>query len=264
MDFLSVFITSVGLFAAGFYIGRRSQAPALSTLANTAERKASSANEANDRYLEVLRRELANIVAGDPNKMIKLYRKAKAQEREMSGANKSRVQAELAALTHKYPAYEDFDKIATKHFVPYGAETRGEAEDELQENYLDISKFLSLTRRQDGTERPVFPDDDDKILQRCMQELKDRKFRKSLEDAIEKHHVARQVAEECGSQTRNYEDRYIGVFRLQSYADVRYGIHLKQTNEYGVYSFFVHDDGKISTNYSRSDPSFGNEKALYL
>jgi hypothetical protein len=63
---------------------------------------------------------------------------------------------------------------------------------------------------------------------------------------------------------RNYEDRYIGVFRLQSHADVRYGIHLKDTNEYGVYSFFVHDDSKTSTNYSRSDASFGNERALYF
>jgi len=75
--------------------------------------------------------------------------------------------------------------------------------------------------------------------------------------------VARRVAEDYGSKMGDYEDRYIGVFRLQSYADVRCGIHLKQTNEYGVYSFFVHDDGKISTSYNRSDPSFGNEEALF-
>jgi hypothetical protein len=257
---LSVFFISAGVFAAGLYVGRRSQAPALNTLANTADRKASAANEANDRYLEVLQRESANIIArDDPEKMIALYRKAKAQEREMLGADKSRVQAELTVLTHKYPVYEDFDKIATKHFVPYSTETPWGAD----ETYLDISKFLSLTRMLGGRSRPAFPDDDDKIFQRCMQELKDRKFRKSLEDAIEKYYVARRVAEESGSVMHNYEDGYIGIFRLPSYADVRYGIHLKQTDEHGVYSFFVHDDGKISSHYSRSDQSFENETALY-
>jgi hypothetical protein len=53
------------------------------------------------------------------------------------------------------------------------------------------------------------------------------------------------------------------VFRLPSYADVRYGIHLKQTDEYGVYSFFVHDDGKVSSRYARSDATFENETGLY-
>jgi hypothetical protein len=264
MDF-SVFV-AVGLFAAGLYIGRRSQRSALNSLVGTADRKTSAAYEANDRYLEVLRREIANLISrNDPEKMIELYRRGKAQEREMSGANKSRLHAELTSLTQKYPAYEDFDKIATKHFVPYSAEKpHWVPEDELPETYLDISKFLGLTRKRDGVQHPVFPDDDDRVLQRCMQELIDRKFRKSLEAAIDKYYVARQVREECGSEMRNYEDRYIGVFRLQSHADVRYGIHLKDTNEYGVYSFFVHDDSKTSTNYSRSDASFGNERALYF
>jgi hypothetical protein len=264
MDF-SVFVT-VGLFAAGLYIGRRSQGSALNSLVNTADRKTSAAHEANDRYLEVLRREIANLISrDDPEKMIELYRRAKAQEREMSGSNKSRLHAELTALTQKYPVYDDFDKIATKHFVPYSAENaRWLAENELPETYLDVSKFLSLTRIRDGARHPAFPDDDDRAFQRCMQELRDRKFRKSLEAAIDKYYVARQVREECGSEMRNYEDRYIGVFRLQSYADVRYGIHLKDTNEYGVYSFFIHDDSKTSTSYSRSDASFGNEQALYF
>ena len=51
-------------------------------------------------------------------------------------------------------------------------------------------------------------------------------------------------------QIHEYEGQKIGVFRLPSYADIRYGIHLKQTDEYGVYSFFVHDDGKVSSRYT--------------
>jgi hypothetical protein len=256
---LSVFLISAGIFAAGLYIGRRSKAPALNSLANTVDRKTSAANEANDRYLEVLRRELANIIArDDPYKMIALYGKAKVHEGEMLRADKPRVRAELTALTHEYPVYADFDKIGTKHFVPYSAD------DELPQTYLDISKFLSLTRiLGEHSHHPAFSDDDDQIFQRCMQELKDRKLRRSLEDAVDKYYVARQVAEESGSVLHNYEDRNIGIFHLPSYTDVRYGIHLKQTNEYGVYSYFVHDDGKISSHYGRSDKSFESDRALY-
>ena len=107
MDF-SIFFIAAGALAFGVYLGRQSQRPALSTLASTAGRKASAANDANDRYLEILQRELANVIARDnPDKMIAPYRK----EREILKADKARVQAELTALTHKYPVYEDFDKI---------------------------------------------------------------------------------------------------------------------------------------------------------
>jgi hypothetical protein len=54
-----------------------------------------------------------------------------------------------------------------------------------------------------------------------------------------------------------------GLAQWPALSDVRYGIHLKQTDEYGVYSFFVHDDGKISSRYARSDATFENETGLY-
>ncbi|SFO17649.1 hypothetical protein SAMN05216330_10291 [Bradyrhizobium sp. Ghvi] len=265
MDF-SAFIIAAAALAVGIYIGRQSQKAALGSLVRTADRKASAADEANDRYLEVLQRELANIIARDnPDRMIALYRKAQAQEREMLKADKARVQAELAALTHKYPVYEDFDKIGTKHFVPYSGEPLWGEEGELSDAYLDISKFLILGRIQDGRSyRPVFPEDDEKSFRRCMQELKDQTFRASLNDAVDKYYLARRVAEQSDSQMHDYEDQQIGVFHLPSYADVRYGIHLKKTDEYGVYSFFVHDDGKISSRYARSDATFQNEIGLYL
>jgi hypothetical protein len=261
MDF-SVFIIAAGVFAAGVYVGRRSQTPALNSLASTANREASAAN---DRYLEVLRRELANVISRDnPDKMSALYRKAKAEEREMLRADKARIQAELTTLTHKYPVYEDFDKIGTKHFVPYSADSHRGEEDKLSETYLNISKFLTLTRTQDGrSQYPVFSDDDDNIFQRCMKELKDRKFKASLESAVDRYYLARQVAEASGSEIRDYEDQKIGVFRLPSHADVKYGVHLKQTDEYGIYSFFVYDDGKTTTRYTRSDQSFQKETTLY-
>ena len=264
MDF-SIIIIAAGSLAAGVYLGRRSQGPALNRLASTANRNLSTANDANDRYLEVLRRELANVISREsPDKLIALYRKAKAQEREMQKADKARVDAELSALTHKYPMYEDFDKIGTKHFVPYSGDALWGEQDELSDAYLDISKFMALTRILEGRSgRPIFPDDDDDIFKRSMQELKDQTFKTALKSAVDRYYLARRMAEAAGSDLGNYEDQQIAVRHLPSYADIKYGIHLKQTDEYGIYSFFVHDDGKISNFYSRSDQSFGSETALY-
>ena len=50
--------------------------------------------------------------------------------------------------------------------------------------------------------------------------------------------------------------------RLISRTDVRYGIHIKSTNEFGIYSFFVFDDGRIHHSHYRSDPLFQLEQPL--
>jgi len=56
----------------------------------------------------------------------------------------------------------------------------------------------------------------------------------ALEHGVDNYHLACRVAEQSGSQIHDYEDQKIGVFRLPLDADVRYGIHLKQTDKYGV------------------------------
>ena len=95
-----------------------------------------------------------------------------------------------------------------------------------------------------------------------MQELKDGALKERLEAAIDRYYVARGAAEKNNLDMADYDDNQISVYRLPSYADIKYGIHLKKTDEYGVYSFFVHDDGKISTSYCRSEPTFSNESHL--
>ena len=54
----------------------------------------------------------------------------------------------------------------------------------------------------------------------------------------------------------------ISSYRLPSYGDSRYGIHLKKTDEFGIYSFFVHDDGKTSSSYGRLDPMPSEQRVL--
>jgi hypothetical protein len=42
--------------------------------------------------------------------------------------------------------------------------------------------------------------------------------------------------------------------------DVRYGVRFKDTNEYGLFSFYVFDDGSIHHSYSRTSSSFEEEE----
>src|SRR5262249_4502166 len=117
------------------------------------------------RYLDVLRRELANlIVTDDPRKMVVAYYKAREFERTMSTPPSSRVDAELNVLTERYPLYGDFDLVNLRHFVPYSDAADTSGEDAIEERYLDISKFMVLQNIRAKSTVPIFSEDEKKTL----------------------------------------------------------------------------------------------------
>jgi hypothetical protein len=74
-------------------------------------------DEAWVRHLEVLRREIANlIVAADPGLMVRCYEKAWTFEREIAD-NPARAQAEEVALVAKFPMFSEFELLGTRHFA---------------------------------------------------------------------------------------------------------------------------------------------------
>ena len=69
--------------------------------------------DADTRYIEVLRRELANIIISENlNKMVALYRKCWTFEQEILKADAAKVQAEFEVIIKRYPLYEHFDRLA--------------------------------------------------------------------------------------------------------------------------------------------------------
>jgi hypothetical protein len=60
----------------------------------------------------------------------------------------------------------------------------------------------------------------------------------------------------------NFEDTDVEVIRLPSLVDIEYGITFKKTNEFGIYSFYVFDNGKITHHYYRSDAFFKEREFL--
>ena len=111
-------------------------------------RLARSLTEADVRYLEVLRREIANlIVETDPDLMTRCYQKAWTFEREIA-ESPQRAVVEEAALVAKFPMIEEFDLIATRHFVPYQKAQNMWSDDDLRERYQEVSRMLVFMRRR--------------------------------------------------------------------------------------------------------------------
>jgi hypothetical protein len=248
----------VGLF------GKKAQAPNYNY---ENARLARNLEEAEVRHLEVLRREIANlIVESDPDLMIRCYEKAWAYEREIT-ASPERAVAEKAALVAKFPMFSDLEMLGTRHFVPYREARDMWSDDDLVERYHEVSRILVFMRRRQefSADVPVHDAREREVLNDCMQREKDRRFRERIEDAIRRFYAFRAGLEKGDPTTfgvTDFEDAEVEVIHLPSLPDNEYGITFKKTGEFGVYGFHVFDSGKIMYSYYRSDAPFKERKSL--
>lgn len=234
---------------------------------NEKMRLASNLDEAEVRYLEVLRRELANlIVAADPDLMIRCYEKAWNFEREIAN-NPARTHAEESALVAKFPMFSDFDLLGTRHFVPYNEGRNMISDDGLVERYHEISRMLIFMRRRNEfkSKYPIHDEKERNILHDRMRAEKDGRFRDRIEQAIRRFH-AYQAGLERGDPSAfpvaSFEDAEVEITHLPSLVDNEFGISFKKTGEFGVYSFYVFDTGKIMRSFYRSDALFSERNCL--
>jgi hypothetical protein len=169
----------VGLF------GRKAQQPSGNAWAIT-----NNLREAEIRYLEVLRREIGNlIVEVDPDLMVRSYEKAWTWEQE-TAKNVDRLRADEAAIVAKLPMFEEFDLIGTQHFVPYAEGRRSLDDDDLVERYLELSRMLVFVRNRlqpdVARRRPLHDEKEHKVLLDTVGRLKDRRFRARIDDALQR------------------------------------------------------------------------------
>jgi hypothetical protein len=223
--------------------------------------------EAEVRYLEVLRREIANlIVQSDLDLMMRCYQRAWTFEREITNCPERAV-AEEAALVVKFPMFSEFDLLGTRHFVPYEEARNMSSDDDLADRYHEVSRMLVFMRRRRdfAANIPVHDAKEENVLHECMGREMDRRFRKRIEDAIRRFYAYRAGLEKGDSSTfgvTNFEDAEVVIIHLPSLPDNEYGIAFKKTDEYGVYSFHVFDSGEISYTYCRSNSMFQERKYL--
>ncbi|MBY5660918.1 hypothetical protein [Rhizobium leguminosarum] len=228
--------------------------------------------DAETRGLQMHRREIANILIGiDPELMSRSYDRGWQYQRELLASPPERIEADMASLAHKFPNYLDFDIFGTRHFVPYSETLRSTSQIDIIDRYLDVSKWLLLLSLRNGKKphRMLFDEEDFKVLERCMRSVRDGRLKRRIEAAMDAYYLFDRTLSSYGTEAakndrQSFEQGDRSVHRLytQYSPEIEYGVSLREPEEYGVYSSYVHDNGKITHTYSRSEATF--EKRHYL
>lgn len=223
-------------------------------------------DESEVRYLEVLRREVANIIVqADPDLMVRCYERAWTWERETAKAP-DRLRADELALVTKLRMFDEFDILGTRHFVTYAEARWSASDDDLVERYLDIGRMLVSMKNRSEIEavrsRPLHDEKEHKVLLDTVRKVKDARFKARIEDALRRCWSYRQgfdagKGEPYAGLYETYSDGEVEVWQLLGPTpESETGIYFKKTDEYGVYGFFAADDDKTYRFFYRSDATF--------
>jgi hypothetical protein len=230
--------------------------------AGQAEQTERKRMQAEGRYLDELRRELALwLLRQNPPAFKDAFQAARDYDAEMRKANKHRVAADRASLAAKYPFFSDLDLVGMKHFVPIRAGSMNEFD--VVQRYLDISKFLTLLsiERHYSDLRP-FSERDEGLIEDIIREAQDADLRREIEIAMGRYYAFRQnraLGDEAKFTDKDYEVTSINeLYR----PDIRYGILVKADGRRGIYSFFVADSDKTYYSYEEADESFKPIRSL--
>jgi hypothetical protein len=221
-------------------------------------------NLANDRNLALglLRRELANwMFRHDPDRYLQTYKKAHEAAKAISTTEGSEQRAELADLTEHYKCYTDFDLLGTREYVLYADALSTNTYDEVERHYTDIVRFQALQIAVDDNRSDIHhPTNEAELahLEKYVQRFKDTRFKNRLKDAIREF----RVYESNKAPEPLYETAAFSVRRVRHFAELRYGVHFKDTGEFGLYTVFNDDPGERYIGFYRSDAAFEKEIVL--
>jgi hypothetical protein len=250
--------------AGGFFVGRNVGRFGKRELTYGLEKTERNRLEAEHRYLEGLRRQLAMaLLDEDPQALLDAHATAQDFIRAMRDGGKERIEAERRSLSLKFPSYIDFDHFGTRHFIPVD---RGSEEVRvLVERYLDISKFMTVLEHDqmgDVAWKSAYLDKDRQVLERSVERWRDRITISRLKEAMGRYRAWGQHEAAVGA----FEDRDFRVQRLANRykPEIEYGIELKADGTNGIYSFYVHDGdaGRISHSYQIADGNWEGVRSL--
>jgi hypothetical protein len=218
------------------------------------------------RLLSTFRRELANfMVRTDPERFFRLHNEARATQISIGDAEKIVQLSDYRDICVEFPSFGDFDLVGTREYVLYADGLSYISIEEIEAHYLKLVKFDALTRALDEDwELFSFAIDDEEVahLERYVQRIKDAKFLQRFKSAIVEFKSQRSDDAFAGGNI--YETGLLSVCRIvHRRAEVTWGFHFKDTNEYGIYGEFTsHERDKLSPIYHRSDKNFEMEELL--
>jgi hypothetical protein len=224
-------------------------------------------NIAGDRNfaLSVLRRELANwMFRRDPNRYRRAYMAAHEATAAIAVADRAEKRRQLAKLAEQYPFYTDFDLVGTRDCVLYADALGTNSYDDIERHYTDIIRFQALQAAIDENWPDTTATRDEELthLDDYVRRFKDTMFKGRLEAAVREFHAYRHAkGDDLGPD--QYETAVLAVRHVAHFAETRYGVHFKDTDEFGLYGvFFADGRDKPFTGFYRSNAGFSEETIL--
>jgi hypothetical protein len=200
----------------------------------------------HDFLLRVLRRELANwMFRRDPDRYLRIYKEAHEAAKEISAAMRTEQQAQLANLTAKYPHYADFDLINTRDHVLYADALNFTSFDQVERHFSNIVQFQALQIALDENWRyfEATRADDLAHLEKYVKQFKDARFKRRLQAAIDEYHAHRgDIFVDRDVRKFLCETATFSVQLVPNLAETSYGVHFKDTDEFGLYTIFFFDE----------------------
>jgi hypothetical protein len=264
MEYVWIGIAALLGLLVGIFLGERAVQTRLKPVVSKLRLDMASDREF---LLRTLRRELANyIVRLDPDRFLRLYRKAREADIEIGKADKKLQEAEHTVITQKYPVYQDFDFVNTRDHVLYADGLSWHSIEEIEAHWLNIVKFHSSQRALDEDwqfRAPATSDSDLEHLERYVQKIKDTKFRQRLKAAVDEFQAyGRNTSLADVKGPIAYETHVFAAYYVRHFAETRFGFHFKDTNEFGLYGVFYDDNNKKYEGFYRSDQKFEAESYL--
>lgn len=270
MDWTWLAVGLVGGYCFGFIVGKRETARSLKPSIDKL-----NSDLAHDRNLviQLIRRELANwMIRQDPDRYLQIYKSIRLEEIKISSLSKPEKQAQHARITDECPFYDDLEFIGTREYVLYSDALGNHSFDDVERHYRNVALFQALQISLD-IDWKYFQGTTDKELSHIegyIQQFKDDQFKKRLKQAfreLEDHQGF--IMEQRGESITRiydfdkilYETSIFGVRRIKHLYEIRYGIHFKDTNEFGLVSIFA--DDKMYESLYRSNSSFDNSSAFH-
>ncbi|MGR9423622.1 hypothetical protein [Rhizobium leguminosarum] len=167
-------------FALGWLFCRTVWKGKSDSMRSVAEKLNRNVDEAEMRYLECLRRELANeMIAEDTEAMYRAFHKMRQYENDLKKDGKERIDADFKSICRKYPSFEEFDPFGTRHFVAYQDARSSMDISDLVDRYSDISQFLIINAARKNLPWELFDDKEAEQLDKAIRNRKDRGFQET-------------------------------------------------------------------------------------
>jgi|KBSSwiStaDraftv2_1062776.scaffolds.fasta_scaffold199513_2 hypothetical protein len=225
-----------------------------------------------NNLLNAYRREIANVLVWrDPDRYLDFYRTLHTEVSTYKDWKIDALQAKHDELAKKYPQYADFDGFGTRLHVLY-TDTHGGWSDDLAARFADITRFQALAFASYWKSDAIWlggatSDDDLAHFTEYVPRIKDTKFALRLERAVDDYRVwcegkGGRPHWDSPIEEQTFDTYTVTVRPISHFAENRYGVHFKDTNEFGLNTFYVFDDGRISYSHYRTDATFQNQHRL--